>query len=46
MKKKKNKKKKKKKQKKKTKKKHVALMPDNVTRARKSKSYTAWGKLI
>ena len=23
------------------KKKHVALMPDNVTRARKSKSYTA-----
>ena len=27
-------------------KKHVALMPDNVTRARKSKSYTAWDKLI
>ena len=34
------------KKKNKQKQKHVALMPDNVTRARKSKSYTAYGKLI
>ena len=39
-------KKKKQQQQKKQKQKHVALMPDNVTRARKSKSYTACGKLI
>ena len=32
--------------KKKKKKKHVALMPDNGTRARKSKSYTSRSKLI